>query len=421
MPQTLVAKARPMTAKECEALSKRDGFHAISDTPGLYLRVNGSARSFVLRAMHKGVRRDTALGQHGVMTLEQARLASRQARARVKAGLPPVEQAAPVATVQAVTALTFAKAVDDYCAKRLNGYRNAKHRQQWENTLKAYAVPIIGAMPAQDIKRRDIVRVLEQPHGADKVPLWLAVPETANRLRGRIEHVLAYAAAVEEYDKGYENPAELTKSFKKLLPTREAKVEDHFPALAYSDAPAFMLALHDREGQSARLLRFIALTAVRFSEAANTAWTEIDFDKALWRIPASRMKVKTKEHEVPLSRQTLALLREQQAMRVSGDERVFPSTRGGRLSDMALTALMRRLPFMAAAPYQDRKPTTHGLRSTFKDWSRENTATPSDVVELCLAHKNPDAVERAYGRSSLLELRRKHMQAWADFIAPESV
>jgi integrase len=418
MSQTLVAKVRPMTAKECEALAKREGFHAISDTPGLYLRVNGAARTFVLRAMHKGIRRDTALGVFGVMMLEQARLAARQARARVKAGLPPIEPAAPVATVEASPALTFAQAVDDYCDERLNGYRNAKHRQQWENTLKSYAVPLIGSLPAVDVKRRDVIRVLKQPYGDDKAPLWLAIPETANRLRGRIEHVLAYAAAVEERE-SYENPAELTKSLKALLPSRESKAEAHFPALAYKNAPAFMMALNDREGQSAHLLRFIALTAVRFGEAAGAAWDEIDLEKALWHIPASRMKIKTKPHEVPLSRQALVLLRGQQAMRVSGDERVFPSRSGGRLSDMALTALLRRLPFMAAPPYQDRKPTTHGLRSTFKDWSRENTQTPSDVVELCLAHKNPDAVERAYGRSNLLELRRAHMQAWADFIAPE--
>lgn len=411
-----MTKQKPIsTAVAAESRSKKDGFHATT-SPGLYLRVNGQSASWVLRIMRAGKRNDIRLGAYQGLKLADATSAAAIARARVKNGLPALEPViAPPAAVVA-TGLTFAEACERYLAKKLGGFRNAKHRQQWRNTLTTYAVPPLGLKPALKIKRRDVVTALTQLHEKG-TPLWLAVPETASRLRGRIEEVLAYAASLEDIDgPEFDNPAALTKTLKHQLPTRPPAPAKNYPRLPVADAAAFMAWLKPKQGQSIRALEFLILTAVRSGDVRGALWTEIRLEDHLWVIPPERLKVKTRAMplRVPLSAPALAVLAVQEKQRRG--PLVFPSTSGKPLSDMALSQIMRDAPFMADDPYSDRKPTPHGWRSTFKDWAREQGKANSDVVEECLAHKNPDKVEAAYGRSDLLELRRALMQQWAEFL-----
>ncbi|MGE3771475.1 MAG: tyrosine-type recombinase/integrase, partial [Gammaproteobacteria bacterium] len=273
----------------------------------------------------------------------------------------------------------------------------AKHAAQWLATIETYANPVIGALAVDKVELSHIVTILE------KDGLWEAKTETATRLRQRIEAVLTWAT-VRGYRKG-DNPARWKGHLDAVLPkpSKVAKVEHH-RALPVSGMFSFMTDLRKRPGIAARCLDFVILTAVRSGEARGATWGEIDLDAAVWTVPADRMKAH-KEHRVPLSADAVALLKD--LPRMQGSDYVFPAARGGRLSDMALTAVMRRME-VDAVP--------HGFRSAFRDWCAEHTNYPHEVAEMALAHTISSAVERAYRRGDLFEKRRNLMDDWARFL-----
>jgi integrase len=412
--------AAELTALDVKRLShpggKQNVLFSVGGVPGLHLQITpGGGRSWVLRAKVGTLRRDIGLGGFPGVTLSQARDKAREARTKIESGIDPVEErkAAKASLIAAQRrGLTFEKAVENCLATKLDAFKNAKHRQQWENTLATYATPELGKMLVQDITTQDVLRVLQ--------PLWLDKTETASRLRGRIEAVLSWAT-VAGHRTG-DNPARWGSNLKELLPPPSKVAEkEHHPALSLDDAPRWFAALQTREGFGARALEFVALTALRSKEVRGATWDEIDMDKALWVIPAARMKM-GREHRVPLSDRALALLAA--LPRLEGNPLVFPAARGGMLSDMTLSAAMKRMHEAEVAAGEPgfidrtskRPAVPHGLRSTFRDWVGERTTFPGDMAEVALAHKISNAVEAAYRRGDMVEKRRRMMADWADFM-----
>lgn len=394
--------ARELTAIEIKNLSA-PGLAAVGGVPGLHLQITPSgARSWVLRVKVGAKRRDMGLGQYPGVPLAHAREKARQARAVIEAGQDPIlerERAQSMLRAAQASEKSFKWCADQFMEAHSDSWRNAKHRAQWLSTLTNYAFPKLGALLVRDIKQTHILAVLE--------PIWRAKNETASRLRGRIETILDWAA-VRHYREG-ENPARWKGRLDKLLPA-PGKVQrvEHHEAVPVDDVPAFYAALAQREGMSARALQFTALTAVRSGETRGATWGEFDLEAGVWTIPAERMKA-GKEHRVPLSAQALALLNG--LPRSDTAAFVFHAPRGGQLSDMALTQVMRRMG-MTAVP--------HGLRSTFRDWAGDRTAYPRDLAEAALAHVVGNAVEAAYRRGTALERRRVMMADWAKFLtAPQ--
>lgn len=378
----------------------RPGMHAVGGVSGLYMQIAPSgSRSWVLRAMVCGRRRDIGLGGYPDVTLAQARERARADRELIRTGVDPVEQRrharADMRTKRAKS-VTFAEAARQCHAKRASEFRNAKHRAQWLATLETYAIPELGELPVADIELPHVMRVLE--------PIWHTKTETASRLRQRIEAVLSWAA-VSGYRRTGDNPARWAGNLRELLarPTKIARREHH-RALPWQDVPEFMAALRKREGMAARALEFTIFTAARSGEVRGATWDEIDLDAELWTVPGERMK-SGRTHRVPLTPEALALL--EALPRMAGGHYVFPAPRGGRLSDMSLAAVTKRMGV-------DCVP--HGFRSTFKDWARSATRFADEVSELALAHVNSDATRSAYARDELLELRRKLMAAWAGYL-----
>ncbi len=364
-------------------------------------------------------RRDIGLGGYPTVTLSQARDKARVARTKVEAGIDPVEERK--ATKAALTAaqrrgMLFSEAVEKALGAKLEAFKNEKHRKQWRATLDTYATPELGKMAVQDITVQDVLRVLE--------PIWTGKTETAARLRGRIEAVLSWAT-VSGHRTG-DNPARWAGNLKELLPAAAAvKKSDNQPALALGDAAAWFADLRKRDGFGARALELAALTAVRSGEVRGAVWDEIDLEAEIWTIPAQRMKM-TREHRVPLTPAAVAMLRALPRLNDSG--LVFPAARGGMLSDMTLSATMRRMNEAEKeragggdnAGYLDarskRPAVPHGLRSTFRDWVAEKTQYPGDMAEVALAHSINSAVEAAYRRGDMMEKRRRMMADWADFL-----
>ena len=389
---------------------------SVGGVPGLHLQLTPKdGRSWVLRAKVGPARRDIGLGGFPAVTLAQARDKARDARNKIDQGIDPIEErkAAKAALAAAKRrGMTFADALDKFLSTKLEGFENHKHRQQWRNTLENYAKPEIGSMLVQDIAVQDVLRVLE--------PIWFDKTSTAKRLRGRIEAVLSWAT-VAGHRTG-DNPARWAGNLKELLPapSKVAK-EGNQPALMIDDAPRWFEALHNRDGFGARALEFLALTASRSQEIRGAVWDEIDLDKALWIIPGPRMKM-DREHRIPLSGAALALL--QALPRLQDNPLVFPAARGGELSDMTLSAAMKRMHasevVAGGAGFLDRtskRPAVpHGLRSTFRDWVAERTTYPGDMAEVALAHRISNAVEASYRRGDMIEKRRKMMADWAAYL-----
>ena len=393
----------PRKAQELSPLAvgrlTEPGHHAVGGVAGLYLFVKDTgARSWVLRTMIGAKRRHVGLGGFPDVTLAMAREKARKARDAVVEGIDPIAQrraAASALRASQVAETTFKQAAESYIKAHGDTWKNAKHEQQWTNTLTTYAYPVVGHLGLQHIGQEHILKILE--------PIWKDKTETASRLRGRLEVVLDWAT-VRGYRKG-DNPARWKGHLDKLLaaPGKIQKVEHH-RALPIADMPKFMTALREREGLSARALEFTILTAVRSGETRGATWAEIDKKAKVWTIPAERMKA-GKEHRVPLSTTALKLL-EKLAQGKPGDF-VFPAPRGGALSDMALTAVMRRMK-VDAVP--------HGFRSTFRDWAAEHTNYPREIAEQALAHALESKVEAAYRRGDALEKRRQLMMEWATFV-----
>ncbi|MBS4097961.1 MAG: tyrosine-type recombinase/integrase [Sulfuricella sp.] len=387
--------AAEMSAIVVSRLTK-PGYHRVGGVAGLILQVaETGARSWILWATVGGKRREIGLGGYPTVTLAGAKEAARIARAKIKEGIDPVEDArarrSELAAARAA-AMPFREAAAAYIAAHESGWKNAKHAAQWGATLETYAYPTLGNIAVADIETAHVVRVLE--------PIWTTKTETASRLRGRIESILGWAT-VRGYRKG-DNPAQWRGHLDTLLPARNKvqKVEHH-AAMNMDALPGFMLALRQQAGTGARCLEFAILTAARSGEARGATWAEIDLDAAVWVIPASRMKA-AKEHRVPLSDSALELLRN--LPRMAGTDLVFPNTKNAPLSDMTLTAVLRRMAVDV---------TAHGFRSTFRDWAGETTAYPREVIEHALAHQLKDKAEAAYARGSLFNKRRRLMADWA--------
>jgi integrase len=372
------------------------------DGGGLYLRVApGGAKGWIFRYGGRGRRRDMGLGGYPAIGLAQARELAGECRSVLAAGLDPIaarkEKRAALA-VEAAKAMAFADCANAYINAHEAGWRNPKHRQQWKNTLRTYVSPVLGKLPVAAVDTGLVVKVLE--------PIWTRKPETASRVRGRMEAVLDWAK-VRGYRTG-ENPARWRGHLDHLLPAK-AKVRkvEHHAALPYAQAGAFVASLRQQPGISARALEFLILTATRTSETLGATWDEVDMKANLWTIPAGRMKA-GKEHRVPLSDVALAVLKEMREIRHS--DYVFPGARDGRpLSEMSLLMLLRRM--------NHGDITAHGFRSTFRDWAAERTTFEREVAEMALAHAIPDAVEAAYRRGDLFDKRRKLMDAWAAYCA----
>lgn len=414
--------AEELSALEVKRLAhpggKRNVLASVGGVPGLYLQLTPTGgRSWLLRTVVGKLRRDIGLGGFPGITLSQARDKAREVRALIEEGVDPVERrkAAKAALMASQRrGLTFSDAVDRYLDAKLEAFRNPKHRQQWRNTLDSYAKPELGKMLVQDIAVQDVLRVLQ--------PLWSDRTETASRLRGRIEAVLSWAT-VSGHRSG-DNPARWAGNLKELLPA-PAKVakESNQPALTLEDAPRWFSALRARDGFGARALELLALTATRSQEVRGARWEEFDLVNGLWIIPAARMKM-DREHRVPLSAEAVALL--EALPRLGDNPLVFPAARGGELSDMTLSATMKRMhqaEIDAERPgYLDRvskRPAVpHGLRSTFRDWVAERTTYPGELAEVALAHKISNAVEASYRRGDMIEKRRRMMGDWAGFLAP---
>lgn len=373
------------------------GLYFVGGVAGLALQVAPSgARSWILRIKVGAKRRDMGLGGYPDVTLAGARKAARDARALVKAGVDPIEQARAARSALAASqaaALSFDQCAAQYIAANEAGWRNVKHAQQWRNSLAAYASPILGALLVRDIELSHVLKVLS--------PIWTTKTETACRVRGRIEAVLDWAT-VRGFRQG-ENPARWRGHLDKVLakPGKVAPVES-FAALPWREMGAFMAELRRHAGAGARALEFAILTASRSGEVRGATWGEIDLESARWTIPGTRMKA-GREHRVPLSDAALALLRA--LPRIAGTDYVFPSAKGSALSDMTLTAVLRR---MGRSDI-----TAHGFRSSFRDWAAESTAYPHEMAEMALAHTIGDKTEAAYRRGDLFEKRRRMMDDWA--------
>jgi integrase len=290
---------------------------------------------------------------------------------------------------------TFGECADAFIETHRKSWRNDKHVAQWTMTLTTYCAQI-RSLQVDKVDTEAVLKVLQ--------PIWDRLPETANRLRGRIENVLD-AAAVRSFRTG-ENPARWRGHLQNLLAKPKVLTRGHHAALAYEKLPDFVAQLRARHSVAAQALEFAILTACRSGEVLNARWEEIDLGKALWVIPAVSMKA-GKEHRVPLSARAVAILEGLQETR-TGDF-VFPGARGGKpLSGAAMTRELRRM--------KADDITVHGFRSTFRDWASETTSFPHEVCEQALAHAIGNKTEAAYRRGDLFEKRRKLMEAWADFI-----
>jgi integrase len=396
----------------------KPGLH--HDGEGLYLQVSEGGRSWLFRFMLDKRPRWMGLGPCSLYSLAEARALAHDARRLRHQGIDPIEARRATkaqARLDAAKAITFQQCGDSYIKERRSGWRNSKHAAQWETTVRTYVYPVIGSLPVQKIDTLLVLKVLKQHVKAERREhageFWQVRSTTAARLRGRIEAVLDWAKA-HEYRQG-ENPARWRGHLDKLLPVRSRLEVRHHPALPYRELPGFMADLRRRNGTSARALEFTIATAGRAGEVIGARWLEIDLVQKVWTVPAERMK-SGKTHRVPLSTSALAVLREMQALRPSGDADayVFPGRKPGRpLDKMAMTELLERMGCRGDV-------TVHGFRSTFRDWAAERTNYPNHVVEQALAHTIGSAVERAYRRSDLYDKRRRLMDAWATFCATES-
>lgn len=393
----------PKTSIELSAIEVKGltatGLHFVGVVPGLALQVLASgSRTWILRITVAGKRRDMGLGGYPAVTLAKARENAREARDKVRKGADPIEDAKAARSALAAAraaALTFEQCAQKYIEANKTGWKNVKHAGQWASTLEQYAFPVVGHLLVRDVALSHVLSILE--------PIWTTKTETASRLRGRIESVLDWAT-VRKYRTG-ENPARWKGHLDKLLPKpgNVATVEHH-AAIPVADVGVFMEKLRAQSSTGARALEFAILTAARSGEVRGAQWTEIDTIKKVWTIPAERMKA-GKEHRVPLSADALALLGT--LPRMAGTELVFPAPRGGVLSDMTLSAVLRRMKVHAVP---------HGFRSTFRDWAGERTAHPREVIEHALAHLLKDKAEAAYQRGDLFEKRRRLMNDWAAFL-----
>jgi integrase len=365
-----------------------------ADGGGLYLQVTEGGRSWTYRYMLNKRAREMGLGPLALYGLSEARVLAQDARRLRHQGIDPIEarRAAREETrLDAAKAMTFQECAERYIASHCAGWRNAKHAEQWESSLRRFAFPVIGALPVQAVDTALVMKVIE--------PIWGQKPETASRVRGRIESILDWAK-VRGYRAG-ENPARWRGHLDHLLPARSKVLKaNHYPAMPYKDLPGFLIELRKKKGIDARALEFTILTAARVSEVVGARWSEISGD--VWTVPPERMKG-GKPHRVPLSRRAMDLL---ETLPHNGDL-IFPGPKFGRA--LNINAPRKLLIGMG------HRITVHGFRASFRDWASERTHFPSEVAEMALAHVVGSKVEQAYRRGDMFEKRRRLMQQWAQY------
>jgi integrase len=387
--------------KLSDAYAKSDRLRAgrHSDGGGLYLNVSPTgAKSWLFMWTvvvakvdgRKGQKRhEMGLGSYPAVSLADARAMANNHRQTVAAGGNPIAERDREAEP------TFADATSLFLSSMEKSWRNEKHRSQWRSTLETYCAAI-NAKRVSTITTEDVLTVLNS--------IWREKPETASRVRGRIERVLDFCKARGWRDG--DNPAMWRGHLKNVLPARSKLSRGHHSALPYQEVPLFLERVRAAEAMAARALEFTILCASRSGETYGAQWPEIDFDTGIWTVPKGRMKA-GKEHRVPLSKQAVALL-ERLKETSGGKGYVFPGERKGKpLSNMAMAMFLKRLKVPV---------TVHGFRSSFRDWAGDATSFPREVAEAALAHSVGNAVEAAYRRSDALERRRKMMQAWADYL-----
>ena len=375
--------------------AKQPGYYC--DGGGLYLQVSASgSKSWIFRYARQGKVHEMGLGSGRDVSLAQARTKAEDARRHLASGLDPLaarDGRIAQERLRKAGSISFSECASKFIAAHEAGWKNGKHADQWQNSLDTYAGPVIGQLPVRDVDTALVLRVLE--------PIWAKKPETASRLRGRIERILDYAR-VRGYRDG-ENPARWRGYLDKLLPSAlNRKTREHHAALPYDELPEFMKELRAQGGSAARALEYLILTAARTGEVIGCKPEEIDIRKGVWTVPAARMKA-GKEHRVPLSPQAIKIVDDQP----EGTYLFSGGKKGTPLSNMAMLELLKRMG-------RD-DLTVHGFRSTFRDWAAECTSYPGEVCEMALAHAITDRVEAAYRRGDLFEKRRMLMLDWAKY------
>jgi integrase len=381
-------------------VTRAKGPAVLHDGGGLYLRVSANeAKSWVFRFQLDGRRRDMGLGPFPDISLAEARQRAGEHRKQRHDGIDPIASKAAQRQAQRLDAartMTFEKCAEAHIAAHKAGWRDGKSEAQWRQSLTDYVFPVFGALSVQAIDVGLVMKALE--------PIWTVKPETASRVRGRVESILDWATA-RGYRRG-ENPARWRAHLENLLP-KKSKVRrvKHHAALPYPELGSFMSELREREGVPARALEFAILTAARTGEVIGARWEEIAVAERVWIIPIERMKA-GKEHRVPLSDAALAVVDKMAEIRQ--DDFVFPGIRAGRpIGKLSFFLVLRRI--------GRGDLTAHGFRSTFRDWAAESTAFPTEVAGMALAHSVGDAVERAYRRGDMFTKRKLLMDAWAGF------
>jgi len=418
----------PKKAKELSALSvakiKGNGRHAVGGVDGLHLRIVNGSRAWILRVVvgqrfdengkQQLHRRDIGLGSYPEVSLAEARTKAHEMKAQIRNGNDPIQQKQDqlqALRIQKLRNRTFRECAQIVITNKSRELKNQKHIAQWSTTLETYIYPTLGDISIGTITKVDIAEVLR--------PIWIEKNETAKRIRGRIETIFDYAKAM-EYFEG-DNPAEWKGNLEPILGNLKQVSRPH-PSLPYDQIYTFVQHLRQKDGISPKALEFAILTACRSGEIFGATWQEIDLKNKVWTIPKERMKAE-KEHRVPLSEPAIELLKSIQT-EIEPQSYIFPAPRtGSMLSDMSLTTLIKRMHEQKLKenglgyidPKQNRVITTHGFRSTFRDWSADKTDYPREVCEHVLAHKLPDEVEAAYLRGTYLEKRKKLMSDWAKF------
>lgn len=418
----------PKKSKELSALSvakiKKTGRHNVGGVDGLCLNIEGNSRVWILRAVVgkrldkdgklKPHRRDIGIGPYPEVSLAEARAKATELRLQIRSGIDPIahkQEQLEKLYVQKLRDKTFLECAKVVIANKARELKNEKHIGQWTSTLETYIYPTLGDISIGTITKVDIAEVLRS--------IWIEKNETAKRIRGRIETIFDYAKAM-GYFEG-DNPAEWKGNLEPILGNLKQKSRPH-PSLPYEQVSEFIQDLRQKKGISPKALEFAILTACRSGEIFGAKWQEIDFKNKVWIIPKERMKA-DKEHRVPLSEQAIELLKSIQTD-IEPQSYIFPAPRtGSMLSDMSLTTLIKRMHEQKLKenslgyidPKQNRIITTHGFRSTFRDWSADKTDYPREVCEHVLAHKLPDEVEAAYLRSAYLEKRKGLMADWSRY------
>ena len=381
-----------------EVINKKPGDYC--DGAGLYLQVSDSgSKSWIFRFGFNGKDRHMGLGPFHTVSLADARMAAVECRKLLLRKIDPIvaRDAEHVRqSLEAARSMTFEECAAAYIRAHRSSWKNAKHADQWTNTIRTYCGPVMGALPVQAVDPALVTNVLE--------PIWRGKPETASRLRGRIEAILDWAT-VSGYRKG-DNPARWRGHLDNLLPSLNKKQRiKHHPALPFEQMGGFVESLRIQEGIAARALEFLILTAARTGETIGAKWDEIDWNAGIWTIPGSRMKAST-QHRVPLSRRAMEIMLAMK--KIKQNDYVFPGQKAGRpLTNMAMLELLKRMGRTAL--------TVHGFRSSFRDWTSECTNFPRDVCEMALAHTITNKAEAAYRRGDLFDKRRDLMEQWSGY------